>query len=166
MNLDKLTYAGNLAIRPGGERRATRLRRRRHRRQRTERSCSRVRPRRRVHLAAESHVDRSIDGPARVHPDQHRRHLRLLRQRSRYWRGLPRERRRQFRFHHVSTDEVFGSLGADGHSPRDALRAQLALLGEEGGRRSPRPRLAPTYGLPTWSPTARTTTARTISRRS
>ncbi len=66
-----------------------------------------------IHLAAESHVDRSIDGPA-VFVDTNVVGTYLLLETSlRYWRGLTPEAAARFRFHHVSTDEVFGSLGPD-----------------------------------------------------
>jgi dTDP-glucose 4,6-dehydratase len=74
---------------------------------------ARFRPRAVMHLAAESHVDRSIDGPAafiranvvgtQVMLDAARAH----------WQALPPAERAAFRFHHVSTDEVFGALAAE-----------------------------------------------------
>ncbi len=66
-----------------------------------------------MHLAAESHVDRSIDGPgAFVHTNVVGTFV-LLEAARRHWMGLAGEAKARFRFHHVSTDEVFGSLGAD-----------------------------------------------------
>lgn len=68
-----------------------------------------------THLAAESHVDRSIDGPgAFIHTNIVGTYT-MLTAASAYWNKLTTERREQFRFHHISTDEVFGSLGATGH---------------------------------------------------
>lgn len=67
-----------------------------------------------MHLAAESHVDRSIDGPAEFIRTNLLGTFVLLQQALGYWRKLPPHRAGAFRFHHVSTDEVFGSLGADG----------------------------------------------------
>ncbi len=67
-----------------------------------------------LHLAAESHVDRSIDGPGEFIRTNIEGTYALLETALDYWRGLPRERAAQFRFHHVSTDEVFGSLGPEG----------------------------------------------------
>jgi dTDP-glucose 4,6-dehydratase len=64
-----------------------------------------------LHLAAESHVDRSIDGPAPFIETNVGGTCALLQETLAYWRELPAERARRFRFHHVSTDEVFGSLG-------------------------------------------------------
>lgn len=66
-----------------------------------------------IHLAAESHVDRSIDGPAVFVDTNVVGTYRLLEISLRYWRGLSGEKAARFRFHHVSTDEVFGSLGPD-----------------------------------------------------
>ncbi len=66
-----------------------------------------------MHLAAESHVDRSIDGPgAFVHTNVVGTFV-LLEAARRHWMALEGEAKARFRFHHVSTDEVFGSLGAD-----------------------------------------------------
>lgn len=67
-----------------------------------------------LHLAAESHVDRSIDGPGEFIKTNIEGTYALLEEALDYWRGLPKERSARFRFCHVSTDEVFGSLGPDG----------------------------------------------------
>jgi len=67
-----------------------------------------------LHLAAESHVDRSIDGPGEFIKTNIEGTYVLLDAALEYWRSLPAERAKRFRFHHVSTDEVFGSLGPDG----------------------------------------------------
>ena len=67
-----------------------------------------------LHLAAESHVDRSIDGPGEFIRTNIDGTYALLEAALDYWRGLPAARAADFRFHHVSTDEVFGSLGPDG----------------------------------------------------
>ena len=64
-----------------------------------------------LHLAAESHVDRSIDGPADFIDTNVRGTFNLLEAARAYWQG--RGRPEGFRFHHVSTDEVYGSLGPD-----------------------------------------------------
>jgi dTDP-glucose 4,6-dehydratase len=66
-----------------------------------------------MHLAAESHVDRSIDGPAAFIETNIVGTFRLLNAAATYWRELRGERRNQFRFHHISTDEVFGDLPFD-----------------------------------------------------
>jgi dTDP-glucose 4,6-dehydratase len=67
-----------------------------------------------LHLAAESHVDRSIDGPGEFIKTNIEGTYVLLEAALDYWRGLPTLQAHTFRFHHVSTDEVFGSLGSDG----------------------------------------------------
>jgi dTDP-glucose 4,6-dehydratase len=67
-----------------------------------------------MHLAAESHVDRSIDGPGAFIQTNVVGTYVLLQAALEYWRALPAAEQAGFRFHHVSTDEVFGSLGADG----------------------------------------------------
>ena len=67
-----------------------------------------------IHLAAESHVDRSIDGPGEFIQTNVVGTYTLLQAALGYWRTLPAKQQDGFRFHHVSTDEVFGSLGAQG----------------------------------------------------
>jgi dTDP-glucose 4,6-dehydratase len=66
-----------------------------------------------MHLAAESHVDRSIDGPAAFVETNVVGTFRLLEEALDYWRGLDEAARQRFRLHHVSTDEVFGDLPFD-----------------------------------------------------
>jgi dTDP-glucose 4,6-dehydratase len=86
-----------------------------------------------THLAAETHVDRSIDGPAAFVQTNILGTYVLLSEVLAYWRGLAPEARRRFRFHHISTDEVFGSLGEDGcftetaaYDPRSPYSASKA----------------------------------------
>ncbi|AVT74176.1 dTDP-glucose 4,6-dehydratase [Rhodopseudomonas palustris] len=67
-----------------------------------------------MHLAAESHVDRSIDGPGDFIQTNIVGTYSLLQAALAHWRSLPPARKSGFRFHHISTDEVFGSLGAEG----------------------------------------------------
>lgn len=103
-----------------------------------------------MHLAAESHVDRSIDGPGAFIQTNIVGTYTLLQQVLAYWRGLPEGRREAFRFHHVSTDEVFGSLGPEGlftettayqpNSPYSASKAASDHLVRAWHH---------TYGLPT-----------------
>ncbi|EMG53550.1 dTDP-glucose 4,6-dehydratase [Ochrobactrum sp. CDB2] len=66
-----------------------------------------------MHLAAESHVDRSIDGPGAFIETNIVGTFRLLNAALAYWRELPESRKSVFRFHHISTDEVFGDLPFD-----------------------------------------------------
>ncbi len=85
------------------------------------------------HLAAESHVDRSIDGPLEFVRTNVDGTAVLLQTALEYWRGLPPPEREAFRFQHISTDEVFGSLGAEGfftettpYAPRSPYSASKA----------------------------------------
>ena len=72
-----------------------------------------------LHLAAESHVDRSIDGPEAFLSSNVCGTFSLLQAVRAHWEALPESRREAFRFHHISTDEVFGSLGATGRFAED-----------------------------------------------
>ncbi|TAJ27521.1 dTDP-glucose 4,6-dehydratase [Bosea sp. (in: a-proteobacteria)] len=72
-----------------------------------------------MHLAAESHVDRSIDGPGDFIQTNIVGTFALLQEALRHWRSLEGEARERFRFHHISTDEVFGSLGEEGFFRED-----------------------------------------------
>jgi dTDP-glucose 4,6-dehydratase len=67
-----------------------------------------------MHLAAESHVDRSIDDPGDFITTNIVGTFSMLQAAREYWRELPAPAKNEFRFHHISTDEVFGSLGAEG----------------------------------------------------
>ena len=67
-----------------------------------------------LHLAAESHVDRSIEGPGAFIESNVSGTFHLLQAVRGHWEQLPAERQAGFRFHHISTDEVFGSLGETG----------------------------------------------------
>ena len=104
-----------------------------------------------MHLAAESHVDRSIDGPAAFIETNIVGTYTLLEVARGYWQGLDAERKARFRFHHVSTDEVYGDLADSGglftettpyapSSPYSASKASSDHLVRAWQR---------TYGLPT-----------------
>lgn len=73
-----------------------------------------------VHLAAETHVDRSIDGPDRFVQTNIVGTHRLIEALTEHWRALPEAERRRFRFVQASTDEVYGSAGPDGTVPEAA----------------------------------------------
>ncbi len=116
VNVDKLTYAGNLESLVSVEG---------HERYAFEQAdicdaeaMARIfaehRPTAVMHLAAESHVDRSIDGPAAFMQTNIIGTYTLLESARAYWSGLGAEEKAAFRFHHVSTDEVYGSLGEEG----------------------------------------------------
>lgn len=66
-----------------------------------------------MHLAAETHVDRSIDGPGAFVETNVLGTFKLLNAALGYWRGLDDDTQQRFRFHHISTDEVFGDLPLD-----------------------------------------------------
>jgi len=72
-----------------------------------------------THLAAESHVDRSIDGPAAFVQTNVVGTFTMLSAARTYWQGLSPTEQAAFRFHHISTDEVFGSLGPTGAFTED-----------------------------------------------
>ena len=116
VNLDALSYAGNLESL--AEARASN----RHQHYRTD-ICDRpaidailaeTRPAAILHLAAESHVDRSIDGAAPFIQTNFVGTFTMLEAATAYWRTLDEADRQAFRFQHISTDEVFGSLGPTG----------------------------------------------------
>ncbi|MCF6175944.1 MAG: dTDP-glucose 4,6-dehydratase [Victivallaceae bacterium] len=135
LNLDKLTYAGNLSsLKEVDE---------------SDRYCfmqldicdktgveklfADFRPDAIMHLAAESHVDRSIDGPAEFIHTNIVGTANLLECARNYWNNLDKERQQAFRFQHISTDEVYGSLGDEGlftettpYDPRSPYSASKA----------------------------------------
>ena len=90
-----------------------------------------------IHLAAESHVDRSISDAGEFLKTNVEGTFHLLEAARRFYGGLDSERRSQFRFVHVSTDEVYGSLGAEGLFHEDfALSTELAIFRQQSGFRS------------------------------
>lgn len=116
VNVDKLTYAANLDSLPGATSNP---------RYAFEKQCicegatlrrlfEKYQPHAVMNLAAESHVDRSIDGPGEFIQTNIVGTFTLLQETLRHWRTLSPEKRTRFRFLHISTDEVFGSLGDDG----------------------------------------------------
>ncbi|RST32185.1 dTDP-glucose 4,6-dehydratase [Sphingomonas ginkgonis] len=116
INLDKLTYSGNLASLSSVEDRSN------YRfvqadiadRARVQALLEEEQVDAIMHLAAESHVDRSIDGPEVFVSTNIVGTFHLLQAALGYWSALKGERRERFRFHHVSTDEVFGDLPLTG----------------------------------------------------
>jgi dTDP-glucose 4,6-dehydratase len=115
VNVDKLTYAANPAALGDVQRSA------RYVFEKADIADARAmqaiiakyRPDAIVNIAAETHVDRSIDGPAAFIQTNVVGAATLLDAARQYWSGLPKAQRDAFRFHHVSTDEVFGSLTPD-----------------------------------------------------
>jgi len=117
LNLDKLTYAGVLESldEVADDQRYRFVRGDIGDRALVRRLLGEFQPDVIAHLAAESHVDRSIDGPADFIETNIVGTFSMLEQALDYWRGLDAEQQASFRFHHISTDEVFGSLGENGH---------------------------------------------------
>jgi dTDP-glucose 4,6-dehydratase len=116
LNIDKLTYAGNLDS-------LTSISNSAHYHFAPIDICDGVnlkqvfaefQPNAIMHLAAESHVDRSIDGPAEFINTNIVGTYTLLETTRNYWQKLDSEAKKRFRFHHISTDEVYGSLGKNG----------------------------------------------------
>ncbi|MFO1347517.1 MAG: dTDP-glucose 4,6-dehydratase [Pseudomonadales bacterium] len=152
INVDKLTYAGNLesltAVADSS---------RYHFRQvdicdraAVDAVFAEFAPQIVMHLAAESHVDRSIDGPAAFIETNIVGTYTLLEAARQFWLTLEAEKKSAFRFHHISTDEVYGALGATGlfteetpyspNSPYSASKASSDHLVRAWHE---------TYGLPT-----------------
>lgn len=115
-NLDKLTYAGNLEsltkISNNSRYQFTQIDI--GDRQSVRHLLESFAPDGVIHLAAESHVDRSIDGPGDFIQTNVVGTFNLLEECRHYWQNLKDDRKKTFRFHHVSTDEVYGSLGENG----------------------------------------------------
>ena len=102
-----------------------------------------------MHLAAETHVDRSIDGAGAFVQTNVVGTSVLLDAALAYWRRLPAERRERFRFHHISTDEVFGSLDADGSfNEETAYRPNSPYAASKAGSDHLVRAWHRTYGLP------------------
>ncbi len=112
VNLDALTYAGNLhnLVSLNGDRRHTFVHGDITNRTLLDQLLQQHQPRAVLHLAAESHVDRSIHGPAAFIKTNVEGSFTLLEAARSYWGGLSGDAQAAFRFLHVSTDEVYGSL--------------------------------------------------------
>lgn len=117
LNLDALTYAGNLASlnEVGGDSRYTFVKANICELDVITRIINDFEPDVITHLAAESHVDRSIDGPSAFIDTNIVGTFNMLRAATDYWKNLSNEKKASFRFHHISTDEVFGALSAEGY---------------------------------------------------
>jgi dTDP-glucose 4,6-dehydratase len=151
LNIDKLTYAGNLeSLKDCNSNPSYHLERIDITDADTiDKAVANFSPHSIMHLAAESHVDRSIDGPLQFIQTNIIGTYNLLQSSLRYWKTLPQEDAKRFRFLHVSTDEVYGSLGDTGyfteltrydpHSPYSATKASSDHLARAW---------KDTYGLP------------------
>jgi dTDP-glucose 4,6-dehydratase len=153
VNLDKLTYAGNLAnlATLAGDPRHIFVRGDICDRALLARLLAAHGPRAIVHFAAESHVDRSIHGPGEFIGTNVVGTYSLLEEARAYWSGLPEGERRAFRFVHVSTDEVYGSLQPD--DPPFSERSPYAPNSPYSASKAGSDHLVRayhhTYGLPT-----------------
>ncbi len=151
VNVDKLTYAANPANLPGAEANPAYSFEKADICDRAEmdRIFAAHRPDAVMHLAAESHVDRSIDGPGDFIRTNLVGTFTLLEAARAHWSRLEGAAKAAFRFHHISTDEVFGALGPEGkfteetpydpNSPYSASKAGSDHLARAWGE---------TYGLP------------------
>lgn len=153
INLDKLTYAGNL------ESLAETSQSSRYvfeqvdigDRAQVERVFSQHQPDAVMHLAAESHVDRSIDGPAAFIQTNIVGTYTLLEAARTYWQNLDTRRKSAFRFHHISTDEVYGDLygGDDLFTETTAYAPSSPYSASKAGSDHLVRAWQRTYGLPT-----------------
>jgi dTDP-glucose 4,6-dehydratase len=151
LNFDKLTYAGTLAAveQVAGSNRYRFVQGDICDAEAVRAAVADFRPDVITHLAAESHVDRSIDGPGAFIQTNLVGTYTMLAEARAYWQLLEGEAKDRFRFHHISTDEVYGSLGEDGlftedtpydpRSPYSASKAGSDHLVSAWGH---------TYGLP------------------
>ena len=151
LNFDKLTYAGNLStVAPiEGSNRYRFVQGDVCDADAVGAAIADFRPDVITHLAAESHVDRSIDGPGAFIQTNLVGTFNMLNEARRYWQSLDVAAKAAFRFHHISTDEVYGSLGDTGlfteatpydpRSPYSASKAGSDHLVSAWGH---------TYGLP------------------
>jgi dTDP-glucose 4,6-dehydratase len=114
VNLDRLTYAGNPDSLPAGDPNHVFVHGDIGDRELVRSLLQQYQPAAVVNFAAESHVDRSIDGPLTFVETNVLGTCRMLEEVRGWYSGLPAEQKSGFRFLHVSTDEVYGSLGAEG----------------------------------------------------
>lgn len=126
VNLDKLTYAGNLEslLEVSNSERYAFEQVDICNRAELDRVFKEHQPDAVMHLAAESHVDRSIDGPAEFIETNIVGTYTLLEAARAYWNELNSERKQAFRFHHISTDEVYGDLPHPNDEDSNAIDGQ------------------------------------------
>ena len=129
VNVDKLTYAGNLESLAGVANNERYLFERVDicNRAEVDRVLAQHQPDAIMHLAAESHVDRSIDGPAEFIQTNIVGTYNLLEATRQYWQALEAKKKANFRFHHISTDEVYGDL----QHPSETPNAEQHLFTEQ-----------------------------------
>lgn len=139
VNLDKLTYAGNLESlsEASDSNRYTFEQVDICNRAEVDRVLAQHQPDAIMHLAAESHVDRSIDGPAEFIETNIVGTYTLLEATRQYWQALEAEKKANFRFHHISTDEVYGDLPHPNDSFEPGESSPSPLVGEHPSFPSP-----------------------------
>ncbi len=140
-NIDKISYASDLTSIEITKRKLNNHQVDRHQllkidlcnKQNTQEAIEIANPDLVFHLAAESHVDRSIEGPEAFINSNIIGTFNLLQAVLNHWENLPTERKERFRLHHISTDEVFGSLSSHGrfceqtaYNPRSPYSASKA----------------------------------------
>src|SRR5690554_4447149 len=137
INLDKLTYAGNLEslTEVSDNERYVFEQVDICNRAELDRVFKQHQPDAVMHLAAESHVDRSIDGPAEFIQTNIVGTYNLLEAARAYWSELSSDRKQSFRFHHISTDEVYGDLP----HPSDIKSEELSEKSEHSSQLTPKP---------------------------
>ena len=133
INVDALTYAGNLESLPDAEESGRYCFERVDicNRKELERIFNQYQPDAVMHLAAESHVDRSITGPAEFIQTNIVGTYNLLEASRKYWNALTDTAKKAFRFHHISTDEVYGDLPHPDEQAGNALDKELPLFTEQ-----------------------------------
>ncbi|MCQ8881311.1 dTDP-glucose 4,6-dehydratase [Pseudoalteromonas shioyasakiensis] len=133
VNVDALTYAGNLQSLPGAENSERYFFEHVNicDRDELDRVFSIHKPDAVMHLAAESHVDRSITGPAEFIQTNIVGTYNLLEAAREYWNSLNGDSKKLFRFHHISTDEVYGDLPHPDEQEDGALSEGLPLFTEQ-----------------------------------
>lgn len=133
INVDALTYAGNLESLPNVEESGRYCFEHVNicNRAELDRVFKTHKPDAIMHLAAESHVDRSITGPAEFIQTNIVGTYNLLEAARGYWNGLAESAKQAFRFHHISTDEVYGDLPHPDEQDGNALGKELPLFTEQ-----------------------------------
>lgn len=137
VNLDKLTYAGNLEslAEVSDSERYTFEQVDICNRAEVDRVLAQHQPDAIMHLAAESHVDRSIDGPAEFIETNIVGTYTLLEATRQYWHALEGNKKTNFRFHHISTDEVYGDLPHPSDVQEEGVKLPSPPAGEGQGER-------------------------------
>jgi len=152
LNIDKLTYAGNLESLPDAQANPNYqfLQADICDSEAMNNAFEQFKPDAVMHLAAESHVDRSIDGPGEFIQTNVVGTYTLLEASRKYWVTLSEEAKKAFRFHHISTDEVYGTLGETGFfTEKTAYQPNSPYSASKAGSDHLVRAWLHTYGMPT-----------------